>query len=180
MYGCDVCGSFYSSSAMFSPHTQSIPPPERLLTRGASGPYFLFPALLTDLDLLKELEVTSPEQLECSQCRDRELLYTLAGCSRFCLPFTFHMFLQSIHMILQAAHMLLPIIHMILPAAHMSLQSIHMILQAAHMLPPTTRMILLATNMFPQSSHMILLAAHMLLILAFPHIYCSDSIVLNW
>ena len=38
-------------------HTQSLPPPERFMTRGAVGPHFLFPQLLDDLDLLKQHEV---------------------------------------------------------------------------------------------------------------------------
>ena len=38
---------------------QGLPPPERLMTRGAVGPYLLYPPLLEDLDLLKDLEVES-------------------------------------------------------------------------------------------------------------------------
>ena len=43
------------------PHTQGIPPPERLMTRGAVGPYLLFPQLLEDLDLLRSLEAEASQ-----------------------------------------------------------------------------------------------------------------------
>ena len=36
---------------------QGLSPPERFMTRGAVGTYFLFPTILEDLDLLKQLEV---------------------------------------------------------------------------------------------------------------------------
>lgn len=36
---------------------QGLQPPERFMTNGAVGPYQLFPQLLDDLDLLREVEV---------------------------------------------------------------------------------------------------------------------------
>ena len=36
---------------------QGLQPPERFMTNGAVGPYLLFPQLLDDLDLLREVEV---------------------------------------------------------------------------------------------------------------------------
>eukprot|EP00118_Oscarella_pearsei_P005271 m.24030 g.24030 ORF g.24030 m.24030 type:complete len:236 (+) comp28565_c0_seq1:2200-2907(+) len=38
-------------------YKKALPPPERFMTRGAAGCYMHFPAILEDLDLLKELEV---------------------------------------------------------------------------------------------------------------------------
>ena len=40
-----------------------MPPPERFMTRGACGVHFLFPQLLDDLDLLREHEVCTSDQL---------------------------------------------------------------------------------------------------------------------
>eukprot|EP00118_Oscarella_pearsei_P005272 m.24046 g.24046 ORF g.24046 m.24046 type:complete len:980 (+) comp28565_c0_seq3:186-3125(+) len=37
-------------------YKKALPPPERFMTRGAAGCYMHFPAILEDLDLLKELE----------------------------------------------------------------------------------------------------------------------------
>ena len=42
----------------FDGYRKGLPPPQRFMTRGACGPYMLFPQLLDDLDLLKDLEVT--------------------------------------------------------------------------------------------------------------------------
>ena len=36
---------------------QGLQPPERFMTTGAVGSYLLFPQLLDDLDLLRDLEV---------------------------------------------------------------------------------------------------------------------------
>lgn len=36
---------------------QGLQPPERFMTNGAIGPYLLFPQLLDDLDMLREVEV---------------------------------------------------------------------------------------------------------------------------
>ena len=41
----------------FDEYRKGLPPPERFMTTGACGIYFLFPQVLSDLDLLKELEV---------------------------------------------------------------------------------------------------------------------------
>jgi len=38
-------------------YTQGLQPPERFMTTGAMGPYQLFPQLLDDLDMLREVEV---------------------------------------------------------------------------------------------------------------------------
>jgi pyruvate,water dikinase len=40
----------------FDGYKKGLPPPERFMTRGAVGTYFLYPAILEDLNLLKELE----------------------------------------------------------------------------------------------------------------------------
>jgi phosphoenolpyruvate synthase/pyruvate phosphate dikinase len=40
----------------FDSYRKGLPPPERFMTRGAVGTYFLYPAILEDLNLLKELE----------------------------------------------------------------------------------------------------------------------------
>ena len=48
-----------------------MPPPERFMTHQAVGPYLLFPQLLDDLDLLKELEVeasSDPNELRGTPC----------------------------------------------------------------------------------------------------------------
>ena len=39
-------------------YRKGMPPPERLMTTGACGLYFLYPQVLNDLDLLRDLEVT--------------------------------------------------------------------------------------------------------------------------
>ena len=41
----------------FDGYRKGLPPPERFMTTGACGIYFLFPQVLSDLDMLKELEV---------------------------------------------------------------------------------------------------------------------------
>ena len=50
---------------------QGLPPPERFITRGAVSPYLLFPALLDDLDLLRDLETAAsadPDTLTGTPC----------------------------------------------------------------------------------------------------------------
>ena len=41
----------------FDEYRRGLAPPERLLTKGACGIHFLFPQILDDLDLLKDIEV---------------------------------------------------------------------------------------------------------------------------
>jgi pyruvate,water dikinase len=52
-------------------YQKSLPPPERFMTRGACGAYWVFPSLLDDLNLLKELEVeasSDPNVLNGTPC----------------------------------------------------------------------------------------------------------------
>ncbi|XP_062522219.1 prodigiosin synthesizing transferase PigC-like isoform X2 [Corticium candelabrum] len=52
-------------------YRKSLPPPERFATRGACGPYWRFPALLDDLNLLKQLEAeasSDPNVLKGTPC----------------------------------------------------------------------------------------------------------------
>ena len=49
----------------------AFPPPEHFLTHQAIGPYLLFPQLLDDLDLLRELEAeasSDPNVLKGTSC----------------------------------------------------------------------------------------------------------------
>ena len=56
---------------MSSTLSQGLPPPERFMTHQAVGPYLLFPQLLDDLDLLKDLEAeasSDPNELRGTPC----------------------------------------------------------------------------------------------------------------
>ena len=54
----DISGLVALRKKEFDGYRKGLPPPQRFMTRGACGPHFLFPQLLDDLDLLKELEVS--------------------------------------------------------------------------------------------------------------------------
>ena len=50
----------------FEGYNKGLAPPERFLTKGACGIYFLFPQILDDLDLLKEQEVNGNNDYTCT------------------------------------------------------------------------------------------------------------------
>lgn len=61
---------------MHDANFQGLPPPERFMTRGAIGPYLLFPQILDDLDLLKDLEAEAsldPNVLSGTPCSPGEV-----------------------------------------------------------------------------------------------------------
>ena len=55
------------------------------MTRGAAGPYFLYPAILEDLNLLKELEVRYYRQIQQYCMVYNCMLYVSVKLYRICL-----------------------------------------------------------------------------------------------
>lgn len=53
----DLAGLVDLRKQEYDQYKKGLPPPERFVLKGAAGPHFLFPQLLDDLDLLKEVEV---------------------------------------------------------------------------------------------------------------------------
>ena len=53
----DLAGLVELRRREYDQYRKGIPPPERFALTGACGPNFLFPPILDDLDLLKEVEV---------------------------------------------------------------------------------------------------------------------------
>ena len=55
----DLAGLVSLRKREYGGYQKGIAPPERFITKGACGAHFLFPQILSDLDMLKELEVLS-------------------------------------------------------------------------------------------------------------------------
>lgn len=53
----DLSGLVDLRKKEFEGYKRGLAPPERFMTTGTCGIYFLFPQVLDDLDLLKDLEV---------------------------------------------------------------------------------------------------------------------------